>query len=262
MNRHARLAVFACALALPAPAAPPFDGTVFIDPDIITAADPGVFSGLTDAGQGTRTMFDRRTNAFGQYDAYLFQAAFADGPAVEVQVNPEFASVAAARNEALRFLPSIGRLPRALRADLATIWIHRGDEAFGGGNDNLLIHTGSLAEQYIGLGVLEEVFAHEAAHTSLDATHAASAGWLAAQASDNEFVSTYARDNPTREDVAETLVPWLAVACRPAVLEPAQVAAIRAAVPARLAYLDAQAFDLSPFPCDPARVFANGFEGP
>ena len=39
----------------------------------------------------------------------------------------------------------------------------------------------------------------------MDGPHAASAGWLAAQAADPEFISTYARDNPTREDIAESL---------------------------------------------------------
>ena len=40
-------------------------------------------------------------------------------------------------------------------------------------------------------------------------------GWTAAQAADPDFISTYARDNPTREDVAETFLPYLALRYRP-----------------------------------------------
>ena len=69
-------------------------------------------------------------------------------------------------------------------------------QPFGGGNNNLLIHTGQGA-QYEASGILEETFVHEAAHTSLDAVHASSAGWIAAQQADPNFISTYARDNAT-----------------------------------------------------------------
>ncbi len=216
---------------------PPFAGTAFLTSDLITPSDPTTFTGATDAGRGQRQMFDRRVDGWVTVNAYLVRAAFADGAPVEVQVNPEFGSADAAMAQALRFAPAIGRLPRALRADVRTVWIHRGANAFGGGNDNLLIHT-EQADTYDELGVIEEILAHEAAHTSLDAAHAASAGWLAAQRADGCFVSQYARENPTREDVAETIVPFLALRERPASLTDEQRAAFEAAAPARIAYLD------------------------
>ena len=61
---------------------------------------------------------------------------------------------------------------------METVWIHRGVEPFGGGNFNILIHTGQAAE-YVAAGILEETLVHEAVHSSLDGTHAAAAGWLA-----------------------------------------------------------------------------------
>src|SRR5690349_12702748 len=79
-----------------ASAAPPFSGTIFIDPDIITSADPTTFTGVTYTGQGLRTMFDRRVNNWIQVNAYLFNANFNDGLHAEIQVNPEFGSSAAA----------------------------------------------------------------------------------------------------------------------------------------------------------------------
>jgi hypothetical protein len=148
--------------------------------------------------------------------------------------------------EARRFGPVIGRLPRALRTDVETVWVHRGTEPFGGGNANLLIHTGQ-ADFYEDNGWLEEALVHEAAHTSLDAAHASAPHWTAAQRADSCFVSTYGRDNPAREDVAESFLPYLALRYRPASLDAEARAAIEGAMPNRTAYFDWLSLDLSPF---------------
>jgi hypothetical protein len=224
---------------------PPFSGTIFIDPDIITAQDPTTFESVSYAGQGMRTMFDRRVNNWINVNAYLFNATFGDGLAAEIQVNPEFGSITAAAFEAQKYGAVIGRLPTALRADVETVWIHKGVQPFGGGNDNLLIHTGQAA-LYEADGILEETLVHESSHTSLDAAHASSAGWLAAQAADGEFISTYARDNPTREDIAESFLPYLALRYRPERISQALADTISQTIPNRIAYFDDQSFDMFP----------------
>ena len=229
----------------PVPGTPPFSGTIFLDPDIITASDPTTFQTLTPKGQGLRTMFDRRVNALIQVQAYLFDAAFSDGLTAEVQVNPEFGSADAARVQAEKYVPAIGRLPRALRVSVTTVWIHQGLQPFGGGNNILLIHVGQ-GDSYIAQGILEETFVHEAAHTSLDVPHATSAGWLAAQSRDGTFISTYARDYPTSEDVAETFLTWLAVRYRSARITPALANTIQQTVPNRLAYFDSLGLNILP----------------
>lgn len=243
--------------AIPAHSEPPYHGTIFLAPELITASDPSDFVALSDAGRGVRTMFDRRVNAFVQYDAYLFVATYAGTAPVEIQVNPEYGSTDAARAVAAEYAPVIGRLPRFLRKDLDNVWIHRGNEAFGGGNRNLLIHTGSIAQGYIADGILEETLVHEATHTSLDDPHASAPGWIAAQQADGEFISTYARDFPAREDLAETLVPWLAARALAERAEPSLIATTESTIPNRLAYLDALALDTSPL--SPA-LFRDGFE--
>ncbi len=238
-----------CAAFVPAttpPAAPPFDGTAFLDPGIITATDPTAFVDLTFTGQAPREMFDRRTGAFGTVNAYLFAARFGVSKTVEIQVNPEF-SQAQAEAEARTYATVVGRLPAFVFRDLDTMWIHAGRFPFGGGNRNLLIHT-AQGQEYTAGGFLEEIFVHEGTHTSIDGDHAAAAGWLAAQTADGAFVSTYARDNPTREDVAETMVPYLAQRFRADRLPPATVAAIRAAIPNRLRYLDCLGVTMDPLP--------------
>src|SRR5687768_9145242 len=89
--------------AFRAQAAPPFSGTIFIDPDIITDADPTTFISAPYAGQGMRTMYDRRVSAFITLNAFLFNATFDDGLAAEIQVNPEFGDSTAAGIEANKY---------------------------------------------------------------------------------------------------------------------------------------------------------------
>lgn len=216
---------------------PPFRGTIFIDPDILVSSDHSTLTGLTSGGRGFRTMFDRRVNGWVTLDAYLFSASFEDGLATELQVNPEFGDIDAATEEAARYAEMVGRLPRVLRAEVDAVWIHRGVQPFGGGYNSLLIHT-DQASLYADAGILEETLAHEAAHTSLDQIHATSSGWAAAQKADRTFISTYAREHPAREDVAETFVAYLAVRYRSHRISPELAQTIRQTIPNRLEYFD------------------------
>lgn len=224
---------------------PPFDGTIFLDPDIIVPTDPTTFQAAPYAGQAMRTMFDRRVNDWVTVNAYLFNASFADGLTAEIQVNPEFGSAEAAVVEAEKYGRVIGQLPHILRTDLQTVWIHAGVQLFGGGNHNILIHTGqsTLYEQD---GILEETLVHEASHTSLDATHATASQWVTAQFADGNFISTYARDNPVREDIAESFLPYLAYRLRPGRISPTLVESFGETMPNRIRYFDQQTFDLRP----------------
>ena len=224
---------------------PPYSGTIFIDPDIITEEDLSTFIEAPYAGQGVRTMYDRRVNNWITVTAYLFDATFNDGLTSEIQVNPEFGSSDSAFIEAEKYGIEIGRLPTALRDDVETVWIHRGTQPFGGGNNNILIHIGQ-AMNYINDGILEETLVHEAAHTSLDANHAASSGWLTAQTMDGEFISTYAQDNPDREDIAESFLPYLAIRYRSDRIDQSTFEIITQTIPNRIQYFDDQLFNLYP----------------
>ena len=232
-----------------AQAAPPYSGTIFLDPDIVTPSDPSLYQSAAYTGRGIRNVFDRRFNAFISIKAYLFDLAFSDGTTVEAQVNPEFGSEASARAEAETYGQYVGQLPGLLRRDVDALWIHRGTEFFGGGNRSILIHTGR-AGLYLQDGILEETLIHEAAHTSLDADHAWALGWLAAQNADPTFVSTYARVNPRREDIAESFLPYLAVTYRRDRISQDYYDTVTSAIPNRIAYFDAQDFDLASFAVD------------
>ena len=149
------------------------------------------------AGRGIRTVFDRRTNAWIDINAYLFNARFDGGSEVEVQVNPEFESA-------------------------------------------------SEAENLSGRATLEEALLHEAAHTSLDPLYRDAQRWLEAQQADGSFISAYARDYPHREDIAESVVPWIAVRFRRNRIHASVADTIVETMPNRMAFFDSLELDMRP----------------
>ena len=60
-------------------AQPPYQGTIWIDPDIITADDPSTFESLTYAGRGNHAVYDRRVLGWITINAYLFDVVWDDG---------------------------------------------------------------------------------------------------------------------------------------------------------------------------------------
>lgn len=225
---------------------PPFTGSAYFDADIITKFDPSSYESITPLGQGMREMYDRRGAKWVTVNAYLFKADYDDGLSIEVQVNPEFGSTELAEIHAEKYAIAIGRIPKTLRLGVQTVWIHRGYELFGGGNNNILIHT-DQAERDEANGYLEEILVHEGAHSSLDDVHATSDGWIKAQGLDPTFISTYARDNPTREDLAETILPYLAITYRSNRISSDVKEQILRAIPNRIQYLDNLAWNLHPW---------------
>lgn len=152
---------------------PPFENAADIDPDIITSSDPTSYEGIAYVGQDLRDVRDYQAQDDRFYlisiDAYLFLATYYEGLPVEIQVNPEFESPETALVEAERHAIIVGQLPIALRRDLETLTIHRGEdhEPFCGGSNNITIYTVG-SEIMIRSGVLEEMLIHEGGHVSLD----------------------------------------------------------------------------------------------
>ena len=194
---------------------PPFSGTVFISPNILTPSDPTSLQAVEYTGRGERRIYDRRVDEWITVEAYLFKAQYRSGE-LEFQVNPEFGSIAAARAQVDVYAPALGRLPAVMLSRALKVQISAGDQLFGGNayDRSFLIHT-EYGEEMLRRGFLEEVLFHEAGHISLDLDHAGAPGWLAAQEADEVFISNYARDHPEREDIAETMLVYFAVRYRP-----------------------------------------------
>ena len=232
---------------------PPFDGTIFISGDIITSSDPTLFDSLEYKGTGARQMYDRRNGgAWINIEPYLFETNFKDGLQTEIQINPEF-TLDDAKLEANKYAVLIGQLPAALRKDVQTMWIHKGEEAYGGGNNNLLVHTGmsKVYENYWTGNIIEETLIHEATHTSIDTYHypgreTDGAAWINAVSKDDGcYISTYAKDYPYREDLAELMPLYVAVRYFPERISSEIRDKILSCNFNRITYLDSLKLDMS-----------------
>ena len=249
--------------ASPVLAEPPFQGTVWLSPNIITTADPSGLTGVTYTGRGERTIWDYRVLDWITVNAYLFVARIRDR-SIEFQVNPEFGSVDAARAEVDTYAPALGRLPAVLLSRAEKVHVNAGDpghpdaaprgrlggratRVFGGNyfDRSFTIHTG-YGQRILRDGFLEEALFHEGAHVSLQ-NHQDAVGWREAQEADGEYISDYASDFPDREDVAESVLPYFAIRYRPARLSASRRAAIADTIPNRLAYFDGLSLDWSPY---------------
>ena len=226
---------------------PPYQGTVFITPNLLGPADPTSLQSVTYIGRGERVIYDRRPGAWITVNAYLFSVRY-EGTDLEFQVNPEFGSRGAAQTEVDTYAAALGRLPAVFLLRAQKVQINAGHKLFGGNwhDRSFLIHT-DQGKEYIRNGHLEEALIHEGAHVSLDGAHASSPGWRAAQTKDGVSISAYARDYPDREDIAESILPYFALRYLPDRLTDSDRAAILAAIPNRLIYFDEQGFDMSPY---------------
>ena len=229
-------------------AKPPYDGTIFYFPDLINSTDPTTFQELIYVGKDHREMYDRRKGGrWLNKEAFLFNAIYEERT-IEIQVNPEFKNPDNAFQEAFFYSEIIGRLPNFLFSNVKTVWIHRGNKDYGGGNQNLLIHIGR-SKEYIKKEILEEVFIHEGGHSSLDWAWNGvidKTEWNEAAKKDKEYISKYAKQYPQREDVAESIVPWIAVRYRLDRISNADAEIILKTIPNRLKFFDEQNFDMYP----------------
>ena len=238
-------------------AKPPYKGTVWDFPDLIKPTDPSTFQELIYTGQDHREIYDRRhaPNGWIIKKMFLFEAIYEER-IIEIQVNPEFKNESNAYDVAVVYANIIGQLPNFLLVDLETVWINKGKHSFGGGNRNFLIHT-KMGKKAISKGVIEELFIHEGGHTSLSFTsneasmsssidHSKTQGWKEAKKKDKEYISSYAKKNPRSEDVAESILTWIAVRYRSDRISKKDKEIILKTIPNRLKYFDEQNFDMYP----------------
>jgi hypothetical protein len=212
--------------------------------DIILDSDPSSFVGLNYIGQDIRTLYDWRIQENVELNAYIFIAAFDDGVEIEIQVNPEF-DQASASNYAEYYSNVIGQLPYTLRKGVKYVGIHKGYGLFNGDKGRFDVHIGT-GNSYITDGILAEVIIHEAAHAGLEEAHINTAKWKQAQQQDNVFISYYANKNPDTEDLAETVVAYLAVRFKSDRISEEIYQKISTGIDHRINYLDALNFEIYP----------------
>ena len=125
------------------------EDNLFTNCDILTKKDPTSFKKMSFIEEKRIKWWDRRKEKMSTWDqdyfnAFIFQASFENGHKIQIRVNSEFKNKEKAAKQALKFVFMIGQLPNFIRStNLRTITIHKGEHDWGGGNHDILIHTGS-----------------------------------------------------------------------------------------------------------------------
>ena len=215
--------------------------------NLINKKDPTNFRKLRNLGIKKKLKtYDNR-----KYDAFVFRAAYDRSHNIEIRVHVNFKTKA--RGYAMKYAKMAGQIPNFLRRYMRTITVFGPDPkapgpAYAWGN-NITFHT-----NYFQGSCGEEVLMHEAAHNTLD--YWSSTGqirkskWQKAAKEDKFYITKYAKSKPKREDIAETIVPWIAVRCKSERIKKADYKKITEGIPNRLKVLDESYLnDMRPMKC-------------
>ncbi len=222
--------------------AQPWYGTVYADADILKSSEKNFYKNSSYIGIKPNYVWDYRTNKFQTKDSYTFRISYTDGLTTNAIVNLEFGSVEEAKKQSEKYGRYAGLLPHFFRKDIKELELHKGSTSIGAGSGAITIHTGR-AEEGIRRGTFEETMIHEAAHLTLGNKHKTTA-WKNAQIADQQFISTYAQENPTTEDISESILPWIALRYRSDRISQKTINYIQKTIPHRIAYFDQQNFNL------------------
>ncbi|MBL6679027.1 MAG: hypothetical protein ISQ42_04400 [Flavobacteriaceae bacterium] len=198
---------------------PPFSGTMWDLPDLIKSSDYTVYSSSTYQGILDRLFYDKSIPDFITYPAHLYKVNFGDGLSVDFEIYSEFNQEEASNLEQ-KYAPLMGQLGKELRKNIKSIEFLKGEEVASAQRSddlsyaNITFHTewlNNTVETRPDGDRTEELFIHEAAHLSIDPYVYGQQGWTDAVNLDGNYLSTYAKDNPDSEDVAETFQAYIAV---------------------------------------------------
>jgi len=174
------------------------------DIDFVKPNDPSVFTCLAFEGTDRMEMPSKLRGGLFLDNTHIFRANFSDGTSVPIWVDPAVGDLtemeALAKDIALR----VGQLPTLMRDPLDHIVLNAGDhsaqeEADGG---FFMLYEDNIRFRMQNHDLSETIF-HESAHVSLQNEWLPTNDWAAAKASDNGFITQYAKTDDA-EDFAES----------------------------------------------------------
>ena len=232
---------------------PPFAGTLWELPDLISSSDYTVYSTSIYEGIETRLFYDNAILDFINYPAHIFKINFGDGLSVDFEIYSEFSEQEAISIEQ-KYAPIVGQLGKELRKDIKSIEFLKGDSVASAqrSNDlsyaNITFHIDWLnntVETRPDGDKTEELLIHESTHLSIDPYVYNQQGWIDAVNLDNNYISTYAKENPDTEDVAENFQAYITVKYFPERISNSLRDTILSVCLNRFKYFDSLNFDLS-----------------
>src|SRR5688572_7434559 len=236
---HPFLALALAGLGTPALPQEYASSVVGTDFDFIVDEDPSTFVCLEFHGKRLREMPDKTSGDPLVQPALVFMAYYEDGTKVHLALDADFSTETAGPAEALRYATRLGKLPTALRSGGERIVVHAGPTDATAFSDRGMIALYSAnATKRISTHDLEETLFHESVHAAWDAPNRESPEWRAAQAADGAFLTAYAAENPDGEDLAESALFAYTLLHHPERIPADHAARIRAAIPARIAFVE------------------------
>ena len=198
---------------------PPFGGTMWDLPDLITSSDYTIYSTSSYQGIETRLFYDKSIPDFINYPAHIYKVNFGDGLSVDFEIYSEFTEDEA-NSIKQKYAPLMGQLGKELRKNIKSIEFLKGEEGASAQRSedlnyaNITFHIdwlNNIVETRPDGDKTEELFIHESAHLSIDPYVYGKQEWTNAVNLDGNYISTYAQDNPNSEDIAETFQAYIAV---------------------------------------------------
>jgi len=223
--------------------------------NIINKDDPTTYKDLIFIKKEVNKNFDKRYgNEMYVATFFIFEAKYEFGKDVEIWVNSEFGSHENIAEIALKYSKMLGKVPSFFREELKWVVIHGPwlDKSkctchwYAFRNEGVYIHTKMVNEE-----AQQEVLIHELAHVTIDSLYYNSANeiiWTNAQKQDAKSISRYAESNPLVEDIAESVVAWVAVRCKRDRISKKKYKMIIKTIPNRLIVLDDLIFGNSVYP--------------
>jgi hypothetical protein len=200
-----------------------------------------------------RLFYDKSIPSFIDYPAHVYKINFGDGLSVDFEIYTEFS-----QEEALaikqKYAPLIGQLGKELRKNIKSIEFLKGDYTASAQRNNDLSYSNiTIPIDWLNNNVetrpdgdrTEELFIHEATHLSIDPYVYGQRGWNDAVYLDGNYLSTYAKDNPESEDIAETFQAYIAVKYFPERIKSSLRDTILSICLNRFKYFDSLNLDLS-----------------
>ena len=238
----------------PPPPPPPYGGTaVDSEFEVIFTNDESTFTGLRDLGLGKELMYDSRSNK-GNYeyiDAHIFKADYTGGKVVHIAVNAELdRNIGGIFNLAdiiaNKYAAVVGRMPKIFRDAIDTLWIHDGEERWFSGLNEGTRFIGIYISSYP--TTTHAAILHETCHLYIDKIYSNDQHWLDAQKNDGgKFISTYAKENPQREDLAESFTAYFAIRYRKDRISIYTFINVIKTIPNRINFFESLELDMSPY---------------
>ena len=201
----------------------------------------------------TRTLYYREGTE--PFEVHIYRAVYSNGHEMNFNIDTAF-TLEEAKSEAEKIAYMYGQVPGLLLVGMDDFVLFRGE---GHPSSGRVTRFYTQVMQNLGHFV-EENFMHDMAHASLDwdepngskqqfdiaddKTLIPHRGvlnkneWVTVAREDDYFVSYYAKENPEREDIAESIIQYLVLRWRPERFDPFVLKFIEETIPGRISYLD------------------------